>query len=115
MPKERREEGMMYIIVILIVIAVSWLTTKIVTIKYFNVIDGYVKGIMDDTAKAVGKVVDKIPKADEDAEEIEAFVAANDGKNFSTERCHTVKALREAVMPLLDERVISVDITKRAP
>lgn len=48
---------MEYIIIIPIAIAVSWITTKIVTIKYFDVIDGYVKGLMDDTAQAVKETV----------------------------------------------------------
>lgn len=51
----------------------------------------------------------------EDVKEMEAVVAVSDGTCGSVERYHTEKELREAVMPLLDERVISVDITKRAP
>ena len=47
----------MYIIVILIAIAVSWLTTKIVTIKYFDVIDGYVKGLTDEVLRIVQEKV----------------------------------------------------------
>ena len=48
---------MEYIIVILIAIAVSWLTTKIVTIKYFDVIDGYVKGLTDEVLRIVEETV----------------------------------------------------------
>ena len=50
----------------------------------------------------------------EDVKGMEAVVAVSEGKSVSVERYHTEKELREAVMPLLDERVISVDITKRA-
>lgn len=51
----------------------------------------------------------------EAVKEMEAVVAVSDGQSGSVERYHTEKELREAVMPLLDERVISVDIMKRAP
>ena len=51
----------------------------------------------------------------EDVKEMEAVVKFSDGQCGSVERYHTEKELRDAVMPLLDERVISVDITKRAP
>lgn len=50
---------MEYIIVILIAIAVSWLTTKIVTIKYFDVIDGYVKEIMNGVARLIKEIDQK--------------------------------------------------------
>lgn len=46
--------------------------------------------------------------------EKEMIVAVTEGKSGFVERYHTEKELREAVIPLLDERVISVDITKRA-
>lgn len=48
---------MEYIIVILIAIAVSWLTTKIVTIKYFDVIDGYVNGLLKEVVRIVEEKV----------------------------------------------------------
>lgn len=48
---------MPYIIIIPIAIAVSWITTKIVTIKYFDVIDGYVKGLTDEVLRIVKETV----------------------------------------------------------
>ena len=50
-----------------------------------------------------------------EVKETEMTVAVSDGTCGSVERYRTEKELREAVMSLLDERVISVDITKRAP
>lgn len=73
--------------------------------------------VMPEMTKALAELVSARAqmRSQEDVKEMEAFVVVSDGENFSTERCHTVTTLREAVMPFLDERVISVDITKRAP
>lgn len=39
--------------VVVVAIFTSYMTTKIITIHYFKVIDGYVKGLMRDMANAV--------------------------------------------------------------
>lgn len=58
MAAEQEEvKRMPYIIIIPIAIAVSWITTKIVTIKYFDVIDGYVKGLTDEVLRIVKETV----------------------------------------------------------
>lgn len=41
-------------IVIAIVVLTSWMTTKIITAKYFEVIDGYVKELLNDVLDVVG-------------------------------------------------------------
>lgn len=48
---------MAYIIVILISVVASWLTTKIVTTKYFDVIDGYVNGLLKEVVRIVQETV----------------------------------------------------------
>lgn len=45
------------ILMVLIVILVSFITTKIITIHYFNVIDDHVRGLLDDTKKAIQEVI----------------------------------------------------------
>ena len=50
-----------------------------------------------------------------EVKEAKMTVAVSDGQCGSVEQYHTEKELRDVVLPLLDERVISVDITKRAP
>ena len=38
--------------VVVISVMTSWITTKIITAKYFEVIDGYVKGLLNDILEA---------------------------------------------------------------
>lgn len=73
--------------------------------------------LMPEMTKALAELVSARAqmRSQKDVKEMEAVVKFSDGQCGFVERYHTEKELREAVMPLLDERVISVDITKRAP
>ena len=45
--------GVIALIAVGVAVLTSYLTTKIITIHYFKVIDGYVKGLFEDTKKAL--------------------------------------------------------------
>ncbi len=46
----RIEEGLL---IVGVSVLTAYMTTKIITIQYFKVIDGYVKGLFEDTKKVL--------------------------------------------------------------